>query len=565
MYNINFFINMVLIMNDTKLIDFIFPNPLPTVDELEARFPIRDLPEGAKVMRVAPSPTGYMHIGTLYTGLICERAAHQSGGVFMLRIEDTDKKREVEGAVELIVKAFQDYEIKVDEGATSTTTEQGSYGPYTQSLRGEIYQACAKYLVEEGLAYPCFCTDEDRENLHKQQEASGALKTGYYGEWAKCRHLTPEQIAENIAAGKPYTIRYKSPGNPNKTIVVQDVLRGHIEFPEYTLDVVLLKENGIPTYHFAHVVDDHFMRTTIVSRGDEWLSSYPLHVQLFRSMGWKAPKFMHIAPIQKLDEGNRRKISKRKDPEATVTYYEEVGYPKQAPLEYMMNLANSNFEDWRRQNPTTDYREFPFSIKKLNNSGALFDFVKLNNISKEIIAKMDANQLYENGLVWAEKFDTELADLMKSNKEQSIRILDIERGGREKVRKDIVLYADLRAEMMFFFDDKFSLTKDEALSMLENITPSDITAIVADFQASYNPNDTKEEWFAKLQETGAKFGFAKNGKELKANPEAFKGDVSMVAKIFRVLLVGRPQTADLYSIMQVMGQEKMFTRINLVK
>ncbi len=549
---------------EKKIIDLLFPSTLATVEELERKFPLRNLEEGAKVMRVAPSPTGFMHIGTLYAGLICERAAHQSGGVFMLRLEDTDKKREVEGAVELIVNAFKDYEIKVDEGSISTTEEIGNYGPYTQSMRSDIYQACVKHLVQEGMAYPCFCTDEDRENLHKQQESAGCLKTGYYGEWAKCRHLTEEQILKNLEEGKPFTIRYKSPGNANKTIIASDVLRGNIEFPEYILDAVILKDNKLPTYHFAMVVDDHFMRTTIISRGDEWLSSYPLHIQLFKSMGWKLPKFMHIAPIQKLDEGNRRKLSKRKDPEATVTYYEEIGYPKLAPIEYLMNLANSNFEDWRRQNPTTDYKEFPFNIKKLNNSGALFDFVKLNNISKEIIAKMDAQTLYKNSHNWAEKFDTELADVMKNNKEYCLKIIDIERGGREKVRKDIVLYADLKKEILFFFDDKFNLTKDEALLSLEDIAKEDIISIINDFKSWYNESDTKEEWFNKLQETGTKFGFAKNGKEYKANPESFKGDVSKVAKIFRVMLAGRPQTADLHAIMQVMGKEKVFKRLDII-
>ncbi len=551
-------------MTEKKLIDLLFPTSLLTIEELEAKFPLRNLQEGAKVMRVAPSPTGFMHIGTLYAGLICERAAHQSGGVFMLRLEDTDKKREVEGAVELIINAFKDYEIKVDEGSVNSTEEAGNYGPYTQSLRSEIYQACVKYLVQEGLAYPCFCSDEDRESLHKQQEAAGCLKTGYYGEWAKCRHLTEEQIRQNLAEGKPFTIRYKSPGNANKTIIASDVLRGNIEFPEYILDAVILKENKLPTYHFAMVVDDHFMRTTIISRGDEWLSSYPLHIQLFKSMGWKLPKFMHIAPIQKLDEGNRRKLSKRKDPEATVTYYEEIGYPKLAPIEYLMNLANSNFEDWRRQNPTADYKEFPFNIKKLNNSGALFDFVKLNNISKEIIAKMTANELYDNGLAWAEKFDTELAEVMKSNKEYCTQILDIERGGRAKVRKDIVLYADLKKEIMFFFDDKFSLSKSDALAMLEGISEETISGIVADFKTWYTSEDNKEDWFAKMQDMGEKFGYAKNGKEFKASPDKYKGDVSQVAKIFRVLLAGRPQTADLHAIMQIMGKEKLFARIALV-
>ncbi len=550
-------------MTEKKLVDLLFPTPLPSLEELELRYPVRDLPEGAKVMRVAPSPTGYMHIGTLYVGLVCERVAHQSGGVFMLRIEDTDKKREVDGAVDVIVNSFKDYDIAVDEGVFENGEERGKYAPYTQSKRSEEYQACVKYLFEEGLAYPCFCTEEDKEVLHKQQETSGALRTGYYGEWAKCRHLTEEQIRQNLADGKPFTMRFKSNGNPNKTILVQDILRGNIEFPEYLLDAVLLKENKLPTYHFAHVVDDHFMRTTIVTRGDEWLSSYPLHIQLFRAMGWKAPKFMHIAPIQKLDEGNRRKLSKRKDPEAVVTHYEQVGYPMLAPIEYSMNLANSNFEDWRRQNPNTCYKEFPFNLKKMNKSGALFDFVKLNNISKEIIAKMTATELYENGLKWARKFDTELAEVMEKNPDYCVQILDIERGGKAKARKDIVLYADLKQEILFFFDDKFSLDKTEALSMLEGVEVSDISGIIEDFKSWYNPDDTKEEWFVKLQETAGKFGYARNGKELKANPEAFKGDVSLVAKIFRVALVGRPQTADLHSIMQVMGKEKLFSRLDL--
>lgn len=540
----------------SALTDLLFPNPLPSVEELEARYPARSLPQGAKVTRVAPSPTGYMHIGTMYTGLVCERLAHQSGGVFILRIEDTDQKRQIPGATELIASSLDSYGLKIDEGVCPDMSQKGAYGPYIQSQRKEIYQAYVKKLVEEGKAYPCFCTSEDMDALRKQQEASGA-RPGYHGQWTKCRYLSEEDAIRKIKEGIPYVIRFKSEGDYNRRIVIEDVLRGKRDFPENDLDIVLLKSDGLPTYHFAHVVDDHLMGTNQVIRGDEWVSSLPLHIQLFAAMGWKAPKYGHLAPIQKLDEGAKRKLSKRKDPEAGMSFYDEQGYPKQAVLEYLLNIANSNFEDWRRQNPVKPMNDFPFSLKKMGISGALMDFVKLNSVSRDTISHMTAEEVYENALAWAEKYDEELADLMKNNRDYVLAILNIERNPSGKGRKDIQVWAQLKDELSYFFEDRFQGVPD-------TLNPEEAAPIARDFLKVYDPSDDKDAWFEKLKEVAIQNGYAGSTKEYKEAPEKFKGNISDAATILRLLITGRSQSPDLFAIMQVLGKDRVTARLNRV-
>jgi len=545
-----------------EIIDLVFPNPLPTPEELEAKYPPRNLPEGAEVTRIAPSPTGFMHVGTLYGALIDERTAHLSGGIFMLRLEDTDQKREVKEAVDLILQGFHNNQITNDEGPVFGEAEKGNYGPYFQSARKEIYQVFVKKLLEEDKAYLCFCTEDENARLHEMQ-AKANVRGGYYGPFAKCRKLTEDEVLENLKAGKKFVVRFKSPGHYTKKIILEDMVRGKREFPENDLDVVIMKGDGLPTYHFAHAVDDHLMHTTIVVRGDEWLSTWPLHAQLFDALGWKAPKYVHTATIQKVDEnGNRRKLSKRLDPEANAMSFVENGYPKEALIEYLLNLANSNFEDWRRQNPDKSYKEFPFSIKKIGSSGALFDFVKLDSIARDVIGHMTAEQVYDNALAWCEKYDTEFASKMKENADYMKQILDIERAGAKKVRKDITTWKDVKKETSFFFDDLFVLSFDEAKDLIKIISDSDIKNILQDYIELYNPQDDKNVWFEKIKQVADKNGFTCDMKAYKANPENFKGSVADVAGVLRVFITGRTQSADLYAIMQVMGKDRVASRLS---
>jgi len=554
-------------------IDKIFPEPLPSVEEIEAKYPSRKLPEGAKVMRVAPSPTGFMHIGGIYAALINERLAHQSGGVFFLRIEDTDTKREVEGATELICRSLSQYGIVPDEGFDGNGNEIGAYGPYRQSDRKLIYQAYIKHMLETGKAYPCFATAEELDALRKQQEACGS-RPGYYGRWAKWRDLDEAKVEEKLAAGVPYVIRFRSQGSYNNKIVIQDGLKGKINFPENDLDIVIMKSDGLPTYHFAHVIDDHLMGTTHVIRGDEWLSSLPLHVQLFKAMGFKVPKYTHNATIQKMDGESRRKLSKRHDPEADVRFYDRVGYPRNAVIEYLLNLANSTFESWRRNNPTASYKDFKLELNKLSPSGALFDMVKLNNIAKEIVAKMNADEVFANAMDWAKNVlvDENATDAERANANELLSrmnatpdyvraILGIERTGAKNARKDIAKYSDILLEIEYFFDDKFVLSED-AKTQIKSVP--NYREIVAEYLPQLDVADDKNAWFSKMQAIATKFGFALNGKEYKANPDAYKGDVSMVVKVFRVLLTGRVQSPDLSEVQAVMGADRVKARLSAV-
>ena len=547
--------------NKEKIIEKLFPEVLPTLDEIEEKYPQRKLKEGAMVTRIAPSPTGFMHIGSLYTALISERLAHQTDGIFFLRIEDTDKKREVEGASKLITKSLDYYNIKTDEGENASGEEVGKYGPYKQSERANIYKAYIKHLLEKGLAYPCFSTSEELEEMHKKQEEEG-IRPGYYSKWAIWRNKSEEKVLEALEQKKPFVIRFKSNGNFENKILIEDVLLGKKELSENDQDIVIMKSDGLPTYHMAHIVDDHLMKTTHVIRGNEWLSSLPLHLQLFRAMEWKAPKYGHIFPIQKMEGSSKRKLSKRKDPEANVDFFKEQGYPKNAIIEYLLNLANSNFEDWRKQNPDKDNKEFVLTLKKLASSnGPLFDFVKLDNISKEIISKYTAEEVYNETLNWAKKYDLPFAEKIEKHSDYVKKILGIERGNNTKARKDISKWSNVKAEIEYFFDEDFSINKEEIKELLWGI--DNIDPIIKSFLNSYNEKDNREEWFEKIKEIGKENGFAEDMKKYKESPENYKGNVADVAKIFRVLLTGKTQTPDLYSIIQVMGKERVFNRLKI--
>ena len=539
-----------------EILDLLFPNPLPSVEEIEAKYPPRKLPEGAVVSRIGPSPTGFLHIGNFYQGFLAERLAHQNKGVFFLRIEDTDQKRYVEGAVQVVLRAFAHYNVQPDEGEQLDGTEKGKYGPYTQSKRKEIYQAYAKELTKKGLAYPCFCSAEELDLMRKVQEKQG-LRTGYYGKYAKCRNLTDEEILANLRAGKPWILRFKSDGDYDKRIVFEDLLKGKLSLPENNIDHVLIKGDGLPTYHFAHVVDDHLMHTTHVVRGEDWVPSVPLHLQLFSLMGWTPPKYAHHALLQKLDNGKRRKISKRYDPEANIEYFAEHGYPQDAVLEYLLNLMNASFEEWRKANPSIPVMDFPLNFNKISNTaGALFDFVKLHSICREVVARMTAEEVYDNTLAWAEKANEKLASLLKANREKCIAILNIERNIGTKSRKDLTKWEDVENELNYFFN----MPEIDA-ELLKPFSMDEVHQMATEYATMYSVSDDKDTWFDKIKQLAVKFGFADNMKDYKANRENYKGSVADVARILRILITGRTQSPDLFAIMQVMGDQEVQNRL----
>ena len=549
-------------MTYKELADLIFPNAKP-ISYYEEKYPERKLEEGAIVTRFAPSPTGVMHIGGLYQGLIAKKLAEQTQGVFFLRIEDTDQKREVENGIKGIVESLKDFDIEPDEGMTSETEEKGEYGPYKQSLRKEIYQAYAKYLIEQGKAYPCFCSQEELNQIREKQEAA-KIRPGYYGIWAKCRGLTVEEMAKKIEAGEDCIIRLKSPGREDRKIKHKDVIKGNVEFPENDQDVVIIKADGLPTYHFAHAVDDHLMHTTHVIRGDEWLSSVPLHLQLFQVLGFKAPKYAHIAPIMKNEDGNKRKLSKRKDPEAAVSYYAEQGIPKEAVKEYLLNIANSTFENWRRANPDKKIEEFDLQLNKMSVSGALFDMVKLLDVSKIVISKMSADDVYSSSLDWAKKQDEELANLLENQKEYSLKVFGIERGNK-KPRKDISKWSDVKENISYMYDELFE--KDNSEYQYQVINDKDDIRRILDLYISkyYNSEDDKQTWFDKIKELAGEMGYAKEVKEFKANPGVYKAHVGDVSTVLRVALTKRTNTPDMYEIMQVLGKDVIESRFEIAK
>lgn len=540
-------------MDRKELADLIFPEA-KEVSYYEEKYPERDLPEGAQVVRVAPSPTGFIHVGGIFQGLIAKKIAQQTGGVFFVRIEDTDQKRKIENGNEEILNAYKDYDLYPDE-----TVGKGNYGPYVQSERKEIYQAYAKKLLEEGNAYPCFCSPEELSNIRENQ-TKAQERTGYYGKWAKCRNMPVDMAYEKIKNGDPYIIRLKSPGNPEKKIKIKDVIKGGVDMPENDQDIVIIKSDGLPTYHFAHAVDDHLMHTTLVTRSDEWLSSVPLHIQLFRILGFKVPKFAHTAPLEKTEDGARRKLSKRKDPEAAVSYYTEVGIPKEALKEYLMNIANSNFEIWRKQNPDKDMmKDFEFHLNKMGVSGALFDMVKLLDVAKGVISKFTAQEVYDFSYAWAEKFDSELKEML-DNKEYSLKVLGIERGNA-KPRKDIAKWSDVKNIIYYMYPEKFANNTEFEYQKISD--ENEIKKIVAEYVNNYfDINDDKQTWFNKMKDLAEKLGYAREVKEYKTNPEMYKGHVGDISTVIRVTLTGRANTPDLYEIIEVLGEKEVKDRLN---
>lgn len=542
-------------MDYHALADLCFPQITASPQEIEKKYPPRPLPEGAKVTRIAPSPTGFMHLGNLFGAIADERLAHQSGGVFYLRIEDTDQKRAAPGAVETILRVFSDYGLPFDEGA-GIEEEKGDYGPYRQRRRAEIYQTFAKWLVEQGKAYPCFCTEEELAQLRQQQEANKE-NFGYYGKYAVHRDMPFEAVKEKITKGEPFVLRFRSPGDPQNRVKFTDLVKGNMEFPENDQDVVLLKSDGIPTYHFAHVVDDHLMGTTHVVRGEEWLATLPIHLQLFQAMGWKPPKYIHTAQLMKLDGGNKRKLSKRKDPELALDYYKEQGYCVEAVKEYLMTLLNSNFEDWRKANPQSPLEDFPFNTKKMGVSGALFDIDKLCDVSKNVISRMDAQQVYELLAQWAKEFDPPFYDLLARDPDYTKRILSIGRGGK-KPRKDIALWSGAKEYLNFFFDELFTPEYDWP----EKIQPDDIEKILSQYQDLYDPADNAEQWFDKVKNLSEALGYTADMKAYKKDPSAFKGNVSDVSTVLRIAITGRCNSPDLREIMELLGKERSICRLN---
>lgn len=545
-------------MDYKDLAELIFPN-IKDISYYEEKYPIRKLPEGAIVSRFAPSPTGFVHIGGLYQALVARTATKQTNGVFFLRIEDTDQKREIENGIEGIIDSLKDFDMSPDEGMVNQTTEVGEYGPYKQSERKEIYQAYAKYLISQGKAYPCFCTSEILEEIRNNQEAA-MERTGYYGKWTKCRRMPLDQMIEKIKNGESYIIRFKSPGNPDKKIKHHDIIKGNVDFPENDQDVVIIKGDGLPTYHFAHAVDDHLMRTTHVVRSDEWLSSVPLHLQLFTELGFRPPKYAHIAPIMKNDNGNKRKLSKRKDPEAAVSYYLEEGIPADAVKEYLLNIANSNFENWRRANKDKKIDEFEFSLNKMSVSGALFDMVKLLDVSKLVISKYSAEKVYKETITWAEKFDKEFADLLEKDKEYTLKVLGIERGNA-KPRKDIAKWSDVKENISYMYNELFNESKEE-YEFQKISEKQEIKDVLTKYIEKYfDINDDKQKWFDKMKDLSEEMGYAREVKMFKAEPEKYKAHVGDVSTVIRVALTKRQNTPDMYEIMNVLGKDEVISRI----
>ncbi len=543
-------------MTNEDLANLIFPDARD-ISYYEEKYPRRNLPKGALVTRVGPSPTGNVHIGTIYQALVNRTLAKQSNGIFYARVEDTDQKREIEGGVDQINASLKLFDLAPDEGMDSELGSIGNYGPYKQSERKEIYQAYARYMISIGKAYPCFATQEELDEMRAKQEAA-KLRTGYYGVWAKYRNLSIEEAMERIKRGDKYIIRFRSPGREDRKIKHKDGIKGNVEFPENDQDIVIIKADGLPTYHFAHAVDDHLMGTTLVIRGDEWLSSVPLHLQLFQELGFKAPKYAHTATLLKNDNGNKRKISKRKDLEASVSYYLEEGIPKSAVLEYLMNIANSTFEDWRRANPDKKMEEFKFQLSKMQLSGALFDVQKLRDVSRTVISKMSAEEVYDKVLAWAQEYDEELAKML-GDREYSINILGIERGGR-KPRKDISKWSDVKDGIEYMYDDVFFASKREYPFQTIN-NKEDIESILKLYlDKYYDENDDKDAWFEKIKTLSGELGYAKEVKEFKANPDKYKAHVGDVSTVLRVALTGKTNTPDMYEIMSLLGRKSMANR-----
>lgn len=544
-------------MDYNKLAELLFPDVVNGPDYYEKKFPERDLPKGAEVTRMAPSPTGFIHLGNLYSALADERIAHRNGGVFYLRIEDTDEKRKVDGAVETIINVLRYFDIEFDEGAGFTDADpQNVYGPYFQRQRVEIYHAYAKDLVKRGLAYPCFCTEEELEEVRKEQEEDKAM-TGYYGKYAVCRNLTLEDIDAKLKAGLTYVLRLRSAGSPDKEIVFHDRIMGEIKLPENIHDIVLLKRDGVPTYHFAHAIDDHLMRTTMVIRGGEWLASVPTHYELFHVLGFKMPSYGHTAHLMKFDEetGGKRKLSKRKDPELSLDYYRKDGYHPMAMKVYLLTLLNSNFEEWYEKFPDKDIKEFPFSVEKMSQSGALFDKDKLHNICKNELAKLSEEEMYDFLYDWAAGNEPEKAKVWFADREKMLAILRLYMGiGMKRRRKDFIYAKQIFELIGYFFEEnndaeEFKFDKDT------------VKEILKEYLAGYDHNDDNSAWFDKLKKVADNLSFASDMKAYKANPENYKGSISDIAEVVRIAVTGRANTPDLWTIIHIIGEDAMKAKI----
>ncbi|WMJ78390.1 MULTISPECIES: glutamate--tRNA ligase [unclassified Sedimentibacter] len=543
-------------MDYKKLAEILFPDIHETVEYYENEvFPKRNIPEGAKVTRLAPSPTGFIHLGNLYGAFVDERLAHQSGGAFMLRIEDTDEKRKVEGSVEIIISSLKYFGLNFDEGAL-LDGEEGNYGPYYQSNRGKIYQCIAKHLVEQGRAYPCFCTEEELEEVRTQQTDEN-VNTGYYGKWAKDRNLTLEEVQEHLDNNEEFVVRFKSMGTEEGTFDIVDAIRGSLTIHENYQDIVILKTNGIPTYHFAHVVDDHLMRITHVVRGEEWLSTLPIHYEIFNTLGWKTPTYCHTAHLMKIDNGAKRKLSKRKDPELGLGFYMELGYHPAAVREYLLTILNSNYEEWRMANPDTSSEEFEFTLEKMSNSGALFDLDKLNNISKDVMLKIPEEEIYEFLLNWSKEHKTEISEALENNRESVIKLLSVGRSGN-KPRKDLMYCRQIFEFIQYYFDEYFGITD----SYPENISEDEAKKLLSAYLETYDHADDQSSWFEKIRTIAQENGYAAKPKDYKKNPEMYKGHVGDVSTVIRIALVGKSNSPDIWELQQIMGEEKVRNRMS---
>ncbi len=543
-------------MDYKALAELLFPDVTDTPEQMEERFPARNMPEGAVITRMAPSPTGFVHLGNLVQGLTSERMAHQSGGVLFLRVEDTDAKREVPGAVEVLINTLKHYGIHFDEGATMDG-DKGSYGPYRQRQRAAIYHVYAKFLVQQGMAYPCFCTEEELSAMREQQEANKET-TGYYGKYAMWRDRSLEEIRQQLEAGRPWVLRFRSTGSIENQFKFDDLVKGKLTITENNIDHVLLKSDGIPTYHFAHAVDDHLMRTTHVVRGDEWLPTLPFHIQLFKALGFKLPKYVHIGPLMKMDGNSKRKLSKRKDPELALTYYKAEGFPVEAVYEYIMTLLNSNYEDWRRANPTAAATDFKFSPKKLNPAGNLFDYAKLTDVSKNVIATMDADKVYTLLTQWAKEFDPDFGAKLEADPEYAKKILSIGRGGK-KPRKDIAVWKEAKEYMGFFYDDYLQSPVFE-----DKFSADTVKTALTKFLEKFSIADDSTTWFNKVKEITTEMGFTTDMKAYKADPSAFPGTVADVSTFIRQATTGKTNSPDLYTVMQILGYDRTVARIKAV-
>ncbi len=543
-------------MDYQTLAELLFPNVTDTPETLEEKYPIRQLGEGAVVTRMAPSPTGFVHLGNLVMGLTAERMAHQSGGVLFLRVEDTDAKREVPGAVEVLINTLKHYGIQFDEGAT-IDGDSGDYGPYRQRQRAQIYHVYAKLLVSQGMAYPCFCTEQELSDMRQQQEANKET-TGYYGKYALWRDRSLEDVKAQLAAGNSWVLRFRSTGSIENQFKFDDLVKGKLTITENDVDHVLLKSDGIPTYHFAHAVDDHLMRTTHVVRGDEWLPTLPFHIQLFKALNFKLPKYVHIGPLMKMDGTSKRKLSKRKDPELALTFYKAEGFPVAAVYEYIMTVLNSNFEDWRRANPEASAEEFKFSPKKLNPAGSLFDYAKLTDVSKNVISRMDAETVYALLLDWAKEFDADFAEKLSADPAYAKAILAIGRGGK-KPRKDIAVWKEAKPYMDFFYDEYLQKPVFDGKFSKETVC-----TVLESFLARFDISDDSGAWFDKVKAITEEIGFTTDMKAYKADPDAFPGTVADVSTFIRQAVTGKTNSPDLYTVMQILGYDRTVARIQAV-